>query len=60
MKLNRPIKNMYRSIMLNVCLLTLAFGMEPASDVTYHKVKAVLEEHLEKNPDLLNSSKARM
>ncbi len=50
---------MGRSIMLGLCLFTIAFGMDDVNDVTYHKVKSILEEHLENNPDLLDSSKGK-
>lgn len=50
---------MGRSIMLGLCFFTIAFGMEDVNDVTYHKVKSILEEHLENNPGLLDSSKGK-
>lgn len=34
----------------------LSFGMDGGGDVTYHRVKAMLDDHLEANPHLLDSS----
>ncbi len=36
-----------------------SFGMDDRSDLTYHRVKAMLDEHLEANPHLLDSSVGR-
>ncbi len=33
-----------------------SFGMDDRSDLTYHRVKAMLDDHLEANPRLLDSS----
>ena len=44
-------------IILVLSLLASAFGMENVNDVTYHRIKSILEGHLEKNPGLLDSSK---
>lgn len=69
MKLSYLIKNMGGSIIPGLCLVTFAFGMdnpnkgtpymENTDQVTHHNVKTIIEGHLKKNPDLLDSSKGK-
>jgi len=56
MNLNCLIKNTGASLILGLTLFGFAFGMDDIRDITYHRVKTLLESHLEENPNLLDSS----
>lgn len=56
MKLSYFIRNIGTYVIFNLCLLTVAFGMEP-DEIDHGTVKGILLNHLEKHPALLDASK---
>jgi ribosome biogenesis GTPase A len=57
MQLNHLIKNIKIYITLSFCISTFSFGSDMNDHVDHRTVRKILVEHLETNPDLLNSSK---